>query len=125
MIGGLLKAVTIETFQGEDKIRTRFVSSHDAIEMESSGKVQNLQTFLGALTGMQHSSFYEALQAEKLSKIEILLDKSQGDIAQAIRMNAKTMGDLADFFERNSKKDESPEPLTPKEDKKRERPGVT
>jgi hypothetical protein len=99
----ILRGVTIETFQGDDKVKTRFVSSHDSIEMEQTGKIESLQTFLGMVTGVQHSSFFDALQVDKLSKIEELLGKNQEElskdlkaIAGGLKLSAKAIEKLAE-----------------------------
>ena len=86
-----LKSIVIETFQGDDKVTTRFCSSHDAIEMEQKGNITNLQNFLGMISGIQHSTFYDAIQVEKLTKIEKILQKSQTDLSASLKIISESM----------------------------------
>ena len=97
-----LKTVVIETFEGDNKISTRFCSSHDSIEMEQKGNITGLQNFLGMITGIQHSTFNDALQVDKLTKIEEILKKSQTELSDSLNLISENMKINSDSMKINA-----------------------
>ncbi len=120
----LLKQVKITTKLGDDKIVTIFASSHDAIEMETTGNFEDLQEFLGSLTATSHSNFYSALQVKKLASIEDSLKKGQKETAESFRELAGAFSVQSKAFLKLADLIQQPKEEIPKEDKKRVRPGV-
>jgi hypothetical protein len=118
----LLKSVKVKTFdKGPSELVTEFVSSHDSIELQQHGNIRDLQEFLGLITGVSHSTIYEALQVERLRKIEESLNINNSVFMELIKSNSQAIREIANtldkFIEKMSSTPKSND-VKPKKDEK-------
>ena len=96
----------IPTKKGVKPLISRIVHSHTSAELEVRGSFGEVNTFLSALAGVQHFSYFEFLQVDWLTNIEALLRILTKGVEATLSDDEKQSQELKDFLTAQKKEKE-------------------